>query len=259
MKNIKNWRQFKNELNITNCALWIDPIKKNDTKFVIPDRTELPENSSIFHGIFIPEIPFQFITRFTEENDVIWDCFGGSGTTYKVAKQLNRQCIINDLNPMFNYIEKGDSISYNPGQQVDLIFCHPPYHNIINYSQDENDGSSFKTIKEYVNWFKLIQKNISQYLKEDGFVILVFGNIYFNSEEVELGEICKNIFLFNGFILKSHIIKEYGETKGKSGKDYNLNYVRGLRGNYNQFYGDNIYMLQKKKSKNNLKEIYDLL
>lgn len=53
---------------------------------------------------------------------------------------------------------------------------------------------------------------------------------------------CKN----DKFICKAHIIKDYGETKGTEGKNYNLNYVRQLRSGYNNFYGDNIFILKRK-------------
>ena len=61
----------------------------------------------------------------------------------------------------------------------------------------------------------------------------------------------------NGFILKQHIIKDYGETKGSEAKNYNINYYRQLKGGYGNFYGDNIYVLKKTKSKNKLKEVYN--
>ena len=104
-----DWRKYLGE--ITTDGLWVEEKKKNDGKFIIPKRDFLPKNSSTFHGLFIPEIPYQFILRFTKKGEVVWDCFGGSGTTYKVAKILNRKCVINDLTPQESFIMEG-------GQQV---------------------------------------------------------------------------------------------------------------------------------------------
>ena len=104
---LKNWRNYLGD--ITTDSLWIEKPQKNDGKFLIPKRDYLPKNDSDFHGIFIPEIPYQFIKRFTKENEIVWDCFGGSGTTYRVAELLNRKCIINDIYPQQNYIIEGDT------------------------------------------------------------------------------------------------------------------------------------------------------
>ena len=38
---------------------------------------------------------------------------------------------------------------------------------------------------------------------------------------------------------------DYGETKGTKVKNHNLNYMRQLRGRYNNFYGDNIFILKR--------------
>jgi DNA modification methylase len=205
----------------------------------------LPKNSQIFHGLFIPEIPYQFIKRFTKQGETVWDCFGGSGTTKKVADLLKRKCIINDLTPKENFIIQGDSECFNPGKNVQLIILHPPYHNIIKYSNKNNDGSNFESVEEFLFWFTRIAKNVTRYLDKNRFLILICGNIYSSGEEHTLGVWCKDILRELGFKCKSHIIKDYGETKGSDKRKYNLNYYRQLSGNFNNFYGDNIFVLQK--------------
>ena len=114
---LKEWKKYLEEVKLTTDALWVEEKKKSDGKFIIPKRSFLPKNSSDFHGLFIPEIPYQFILRFTKENETVWDCFGGSGTTHKVAKILKRECISNDLTPQESYIQKGDSTSFDPGKK----------------------------------------------------------------------------------------------------------------------------------------------
>tara|TARA_Y100000310_G_C20694709_1_gene824736 strand:+ start:1392 stop:2147 length:756 start_codon:yes stop_codon:yes gene_type:complete len=237
----KDWKKYLGD--ISTDAIWITP-NINNGKFIIPKRDFLPKNSSKFHGLFIPEIPYQFIQRFTKKREILWDCFGGSGTTKKVADLLNRKCIINDVNPKEEYITKGDSVNFNPGSKVQLIFMHPPYHSIIKYSNKKEDGSNHKSIPKFLDWFEKVVKNVTPYLEKNRFLILVCGNIYQNGEEQTLGVWCKDIIRKYGFKCKSHIIKDYGETKGGS-KNYNLNYYRQLKGNYNSFYGDNIFILQK--------------
>ncbi len=245
----KEWRNYIED--ITTDSLWFSSIKKNDGKYVIPKRNFLPKNSSDFQGLFIPEIPYQFIKRFTRENELVWDCFGGSGTTKKVCDILKRNCVINDLTPTEDFIVQGDSRLFAPNKNVQMIIVHPPYHNIVKYSDLDGDGSSFDKIDEFLVWFEEVISNVTKYLEKDRFLILVCGNLYHKGEEHTLGVWCKDIVRKYNFKCKSHIIKDYGETKGGNKRAYNLNYYRQLKGNYNNFYGDNIFILQKIKNVGN--------
>jgi DNA modification methylase len=245
---LHNWRQYQND--ITTDALWLTP-HSTRPKFFMPKRelfNLIPKQDKVYHGLFIPEIPYQFITRFTKARETVWDCFAGIGTTHYVADFLNRKCICNDLTSQKDFIIQADSRTFNPGTNVQLLIMHPPYWQAVHFSDKLEDGSNQPTLESYLAWFKEIVENTIQYLDVGRFLVLVAGNIYYESEEVTLGYYLKEIIRAYGFKLKSHIIKDYGETKsGNFGKAYNLNYYRQLRGNYNNFYGDNIFLLQKVK------------
>ena len=84
------------------------------------------------------------------------DQFAGGGTTLVEAKLLNRDIIGVDINDValercrekidFDYepatgkvyIKKGDArnLEFIPDESIDLICTHPPYANIIKYSDD---------------------------------------------------------------------------------------------------------------------------
>ncbi len=257
---LNNWKDnyfgHNSKYNITTNSRWLSLLNDKPVygNFIIPKRDYLPKPDGEHHGIWISEIPYQMILRFTKENSKIWSQFGGSGVDYEVSNYLNRECIINDIKPKQDYIVKSDSRTFNPGE-VDMILSHPPYWDMIKYSDDDNDGSSKKNLKDFLSWWEEILENSDKHLKKDGYFILACGNLYKNSEEIELGEILKNMILKRGYILKQHIIKDYGETKGSVAKDYNVNFYRQLKGGYGNFYGDNIYILRKQKSKNNLIDI----
>jgi len=249
--NEADWRRYKEIEHITTEALWISSTGKDDLKFEIPRRELFKDWGKSFHGLFIPEIPYQFITRFAEKSGWIWDCFAGGGTTFYVAKLLNCQnrLICNDIEPRDDFTILADSRTFNPttcshGELIKLVFFHPPYFNIIKFSNKKEDLSNCLFLAEYLEEMEKIVRNVASFVENKGYVILVCGNIWYLGEEVDLGVMVKEIFRKYGFKCRSHIVKDYGETKGR-GNTYNLQYYRNLRNDTNFFYGDNIFILRK--------------
>jgi DNA modification methylase len=234
----EGWRKYQND--ITTEAIWVS--SKSD-KYTIPQRGF--ENDQDFHGIFIHEIPYQMILRYTKEKETVWDCFAGSGTTHEIAKFLNRNSINNDLNPQKDYIQQGDSRYFNPNQKIQLAIMHPPYHNIVKYSNDGNDLSCCDNLNNFYLAFTEVVKNVNNYLESKRFLILVCGHIYYNGEDVPVGHDCMNIIRRFGYKCKGIIVKDYGETKNGHKKRANLEYYRALKNGTWKFAGDNIFVMQK--------------
>lgn len=60
---LKDWRNLQDD--ITTDSLWISKTStKNYPLFIIPKRDWELKNDPDFQGLFIPEIPYQFIRRF---------------------------------------------------------------------------------------------------------------------------------------------------------------------------------------------------
>ncbi|MCW1356519.1 hypothetical protein OLQ17_11025, partial [Campylobacter jejuni] len=114
--------------------------------------------------------------------------------------------------------------------------------------------SNAKTLRDFLKFWNEILQNSYNNLKNNGFFVFACGNIYKNSEEICLGNLMC-LMAQKYFILKQQIIKDYGETKGAELKNYNINYYRQLKGKYGNFYGDNIFIMRKQKSKNKVNEI----
>lgn len=248
LDNLKeNLQYYLNDLKITTNSRWLDSLsdKPCSGNFIIPKRDYLPKPSNDHHGVWIAEIPFQMILRFTKENDIVWSQFGGSGVDYEVSKYLIRQCVITDLSPKHDYIIKADSKTFKLDQKAQLILSHPPYWDMVKYSDDENDLSNSKTLKEFLEFWKQILENSFNNLNDNGYFVFACGSIYRNSEMIDLGNIML-MFAQKWFILKQHIIKDYGFTKSTNIKNYNLNYYRALKYGYGQFYGDNIFIMKKR-------------
>lgn len=53
-----------------------------------------------YRACFKPQLPNFFISRFTNENDIVYDPFGGRGTTAIEAALMGRRVIQNDINPI---------------------------------------------------------------------------------------------------------------------------------------------------------------
>lgn len=266
---LKKWREYD---YITTKALWIT---KGQRHFELDSRREKPKS---FHGIFIPEIPYQMMLRYTKKGEWVWDCFAGSGTTIDVGKSIRRNIIANDIISIRPDIVEADSEMFNPGRKVQMVIMHPPYFNIIRYSKKEEisgmatlfkidkpikekaeDLSNAKTLKKFFEKFERIVKNVISYLDNSRILILVLGQIYLNSEIVPLGVHGMEIIRKYGFRLKGWIVKDFGETKGGESVDsrnIGLNRWRMLNQGYWEFCGDNIFVLQKQPgSKLDKKEI----
>lgn len=259
IKNIEleSWRKHLFEDLITTNARWISNCSEKPLygNFIIPKRSFLPKPDNNHHGVWISEIPYQMILRFTKEGDIVWSQFGGSGVDYIVSTILNRKCYINDLFPKESFIKEGDSRYYKLDENADLILSHPPYWDMVKYSEDERDGSSKKRLYDFLLWWEEIIVNSISNLKDGGYFVFACGNIYKNSEEIELGQLLLIVAKKHGLILKQHIIKDYGETKGSESKNYNINYYRQIKGGYGNFYGDNIFILKKTKDRNGVVDI----
>ena len=245
-----NWRKSLDD-NLTTDSLWLSIHQKNG-RFVIPEREIFNDYTTNFHGLFIPEIPYQFIQRYLQPDSWVWDPFAGSGTSGYVAKKLNIEdrIVLSDLNPTSTNIFAGDAENFDPeiysNRKISLTFVHPPYFGIVKYSSNSEDLSNSNELDEYYDKMYRIAQNIYKHSAVGSHTILVCGNIWKDGEEIDLGVFVKEQFRRAGFKSRSHIVKDYGETKGNSfGKGYHLQYYRNLRNDTNFFYGDNIFILKK--------------
>jgi hypothetical protein len=169
------------------------------TSFLTMERED--ERSLSFHGGFIPEVAKSLIVRLTCDGDWVWDPFAGSGTTGVVCNELQRNCLLTDLNPTRDCIGKADARHVRPkctpslplrpvldntqfGEdfEFDLVILHPPYHNAITFSGDEGDLSNCSDLAAFYNsWFSVCY-NISRHVKKGGYVGLVIGDVWVTGE-----------------------------------------------------------------------------
>ncbi len=261
--NLKNWKEYK---DIITDSLWI-----------IGERDKSGAHRGDYHGNFIPQIPNQLMRRFTKKGDVVLDTFLGSGTTLIECKRLGRNGIGIELLPKVAEIAKqrigqellfdskvftdiliADSVKKETRQDVEkilkshgkqnvqLIIMHPPYHDIIKFSDNPNDLSNAKSVDEFLKLFGNVVSNFQDLLEKKHYLAVVIGDKYMNSEWVPLGFLTmQEVLNRGGLILKSILVKNMVNNRAKRNQEHLWRY-RALVGGFYIFRHEYILLFQKK-------------
>lgn len=242
-----------------------------DSLWIIPQRDNSGAHDGHYHGNFVPQIPHQLLTRYTKEGDFVLDPFAGSGTTLIEAQRMRRNSIGIELQQDVAmeaikriHSEQKDGIiadtfvddsrtfdtnrilsTYNI-KNVQFIIYHPPYWDIIKFSQDGNDLSNAKTLESFIENFRLVVRNTSAILEKGRYCAVVIGDKYANSQLVPLGFYCMQAMQQEGLILKATIVKNFEETKGKANQKA-LWRQRALQNGLYLFKHEYIFLFKKEK------------
>jgi DNA modification methylase len=203
-----------------------------NTVWRFPNRGDWATHDAKYRGNWSPYIPRNVILRYSHEDDLILDQFAGGGTTLVEAKLLNRNCIgidINDAalecckkkcdfesdNKSNIIIKKGDArnLDFLKQESIDLICTHPPYANIIKYSEDNENDISLCKMKDFLIQMELVANECFRVLKKDKFCVILMGDMRSKGHVLPLGFSVMRIFENTGFKLKEIIIKEQFNCK----------------------------------------------
>jgi len=244
-----------------------------DSLWLINKRDSSGKHSNFYHGNFVPQIPFQLIKRYTNTGDTVLDIFSGSGTTLFECEKLNRNFIGTDINPeIINFVnskmDNTSSIRYFNSfcdntdnetfqktvsqnlselnrEKVDLLLAHPPYLDIIKFTNNSNDLSNISDINIFIDKFIVSMSNGLYFLKKKGYFAIVVGDIYRKSEVIPLGfylmyAIKKNFKCK----MKGIIVKNIEGNRGKIGSNGIWKY-RALKSDYYLFKHEYIFVFKK--------------
>ena len=261
---LKNWRDYG---DLLTDSLWI-----------IGDRDKSGAHNNAYHGNFIPQIPRQLMRRFTKRGDVVLDPFLGHGTTLIEAKRLERhgigvelsseaaraarvnihselsppdsarsEVIVADSSTQEARDSVQDALNRIGSKSVHLIILHPPYHDIIQFSEHEEDLCNAPTVDSFASKFGDVVDNFADLLAPQRHLAVVIGDKYAKSEWVPLGfylmqETMRRV---EDLQLKSVVVKNMSGNRAKLNQE-NLWRYRALRFGFYIFKHEYIFIFKKR-------------
>jgi hypothetical protein len=125
------------------------------------------------------------------------------------------------------------------------VILHPPYWNIIKFSEDTKDISNAATLEDFLSQMNRLVDNVSNVLEKNRYLALVISDKYENGEWIPLGFSTMQEVLKHDFILKATIVKNFEETKAKFNQKELWRY-RALVGGFYVFKHEYIFLFQKR-------------
>ncbi len=259
---LSRWREYD--------YIWTDSL------WLIEARDRTGGHQLDYHGNFVPQIATQTYLRYTREDEIVLDLFLGSGTSAIEAVRLNRRFVGVELKPeLVEYVRgkipplfldrrvhilQGDSTQEETVRRVrevlgtmgaeaaQLLILHPPYHDIIRFSQDPADLSNAPDLETFLDQFETVARHGYDLLERGRFAVLVIGDKYADGELVPLGFYCLERMQRVGFRPKAIVVKNItGNERGK-GRASNLWRYRALAGGYYIFKHEYVMVFFKSKA-----------
>ncbi len=213
--------------------------QETTTVWSFKNRGNWATHSGEYRGNWSPYIPRNVILKYSMPEEVVLDYFCGAGTTAVEAKLLGRRCIAFDINdkaielakqnvafeipikerlyhqifePEFAVRDARD-LSFLIDNSVDLICAHPPYANIIQYTNHKEGDLSYFDFEHFLTEMVKVAEESHRVLKPGKQCAILIGDMRKHKHVIPLGFKIINVFLNAGFKLKELIIKRQHNCK----------------------------------------------
>ncbi len=204
---------------------------ETNTVWSFPDRGKWATHDAKYRGNWSPYIPRNIILRYSQVGDTVLDQFVGGGTTAVEAKRTGRNFIGIDINLKAVELSKskcdfdcdthsktdilqGDARALNiANDSIDLICTHPPYADIIHYSEDIDGDLSLFSIKPFLAEMGKVADECHRVLKKEKYCAILMGDTRKKGMVQPLAFETMWVFELAGFKLKEIIIKEQHNCK----------------------------------------------
>lgn len=192
-------------------------VGKDLTSFMaFPERGEGGSNK--WRGNCAPEV-IDSIARYAIDNKLYYgkdtshftllDPMSGSGTSAVVAQHLGINSVLYDLNPQPAYGRGGwNALKDDIDASADLIFFHPPYHDIIQYSgnmwgkPNPDDLSRCPNYNDFLEKLNLCIRKFYMALRNDGRLAILVGDIRQKGKFYSMQKDIMRMGDFESFIVK---------------------------------------------------------
>ncbi|PIW39645.1 MAG: site-specific DNA-methyltransferase [Chloroflexi bacterium CG15_BIG_FIL_POST_REV_8_21_14_020_46_15] len=219
--------------------------EEQTTAWSFKQRGNWATHSGEYRGNWSPYIPRNVILKYSKPGELVLDYFCGAGTTVVECKLLGRRCIAFDINDKAIELAKknvdfnaslqqltlidekkhpqiyepellvGDArdLSFLQDKSVDLICAHPPYANIIHYTDSKEGDLSFFDIDDFLKEMTKVAKESFRVLKPGRQCAILIGDTRRKKHVIPLGFKLINVYLDAGFKLKELVIKRQHNCK----------------------------------------------
>jgi DNA modification methylase len=203
-----------------------------NTVWSFPERGNWATHDAKYRGNWSPFIPRNLLLRYSAEGDTILDQFAGGGTTLVEAKLLKRNIIGVDINldalarceakTDFEFPDGGDvkimhgdarNLSFLKDKSIDFVCTHPPYADIIHYSEDTEGDLSLLGVSAFLEQMKTVAVESYRVLNDGKFCAILMGDTRKKGCVIPMSFAVMKIFETAGFTTKEIIIKKQHNCK----------------------------------------------
>lgn len=211
--------------------------EERTTLWSFKQRGNWATHSGEYRGNWSPYIPRNVILKYSKPGEIVLDYFCGAGTTAVECKLLGRRCIGIDINEkaielakknlLFTinqkclcdeseqceiyepelFVRDARDLSFLKDNSIDLICTHPPYANVIHYTNSKEGDLSFLEVEDFLIEMSKIAEESFRVLKQGRQCAILIGDLRKKKYVIPLGFKLIDVYLKAGFKLRELVIK----------------------------------------------------